>query len=159
MHRLHVVVIAMAPVYEASQQSSGELIAVSLELAAARCEDLTPLVYERLFRSHPETRTMFHTDGSALVKGSMLELALEAILDFAGGRKAAHRMIYCEVQSHEAYGTPHDLFGVFFNAIADTVRDLVGDDWTPGIEAAWRELLADLDRYVKNAIQSLEVTQ
>jgi hemoglobin-like flavoprotein len=142
----------------ASQQSLGELVTASLERAAARCEDLTPLVYERLFRAHPETRTMFRTEGSALVKGSMLELALEAILDFAGARKAAHRMIYCEVQSHEAYGTPHDLFGVFFNVIADCVRDLLGNEWTPETEAAWRQLLAELDRYVKDAIQALEIT-
>jgi hypothetical protein len=27
----------------------------SFELAAERCEDLTPLVYDRLFREHPET--------------------------------------------------------------------------------------------------------
>jgi len=142
----------------ASQQSLGELVTASLERAAARCEDLTPLVYERLFRAHPETSAMFRTEGSALVKGSKLELALEAILDFAGARKAAHRMIYCEVQSHEAYGTPHDLFGVFFNVIADCVRDLLGSEWTPETEAAWRQLLAELDRYVKDAIQALEIT-
>jgi len=29
---------------------SASLIEASLELAAERCEDLTPLVYERLFR-------------------------------------------------------------------------------------------------------------
>jgi hemoglobin-like flavoprotein len=134
-----------------------DLIVHSLELAAERCEDLTPLVYERLFRVRPETRAMFRTEGSQLVKGSMLELALDAILDFAGERKASHRMIFCEVQSHEAYGTPHELFGVFFNVIADTIRELLGADWTPAIDKAWRELLKELDRYVNDAIQTLQV--
>jgi hemoglobin-like flavoprotein len=35
------------------------LIRRSFELAAERCEDLTPLVYRRLFREHPETEAMF----------------------------------------------------------------------------------------------------
>src|SRR4029077_6099203 len=54
----------------------------SFELAAERCEDLTPLVYARLHREHPETPAMFRTQGSDLVKGSMLALTTEAILDF-----------------------------------------------------------------------------
>jgi hypothetical protein len=33
-----------------------DAIVASLELAAERCADLTPLVYERLFRERPETR-------------------------------------------------------------------------------------------------------
>jgi hemoglobin-like flavoprotein len=50
------------------------LIHHSFELAAERCEDLTPLVYRRLFREHPEAEPMFRTEGSDLVKGSMLAL-------------------------------------------------------------------------------------
>ena len=69
----------------------------SFELAAERCEDLTPLVYRRLFREHPEAETMFRTEGSELVKGSMLALTIEAILDFAGDRTGHFRMIECEV--------------------------------------------------------------
>ena len=53
----------------------------SFELAASRCTDLTPLVYQRLFEQHPETRAMFRTQGSELVMGSMLALTIEAILD------------------------------------------------------------------------------
>ena len=55
------------------------LIQHSFELAAERCEDLTPLVYRRLFREHPEAEAMFRREGSDLVKGSMLALAVDAI--------------------------------------------------------------------------------
>jgi hemoglobin-like flavoprotein len=136
--------------------ATSEAIVTSLELAAERCEDLTPLVYERLFRERPETRTMFRTHGSALVKGSMLELSIDAILDFVGERKASHRLIFCEVQSHDAYGTSPELFNVFFTVIADTVRDLLGDDWTPAMDTAWRTLREDLDRYVNDAIRAMQ---
>src|SRR3984885_1643706 len=113
-----------------------EPIQRSFELAAERCEDLTPLVYRRLFREHPEAEAMFRREGSDLVKGSMLALAIDAILDFAGERTGHFRMIGCEAQSHDAYGTPRDLFGDFFRVIADTLREILGTDWSPEIDDA-----------------------
>jgi hemoglobin-like flavoprotein len=124
------------------------LIQYSFELAAERCEDLTPLVYARLFREHPEARAMFRSEGSELVKGSMLALTIGAILDFAGERSGHFRLIECEVQSHDAYGTPRKLFGEFFGVIADTLRDILGPDWSPAIEEAWQKLLGELDSVV-----------
>src|SRR6202012_3963766 len=115
----------------------------SFELAAERCDDLTPLVYARLHREHPETLTMFRTQGSDLVKGSMLALTIEAILDFAGERSGKFRMIECEVVSHDAYGTPRELFFAFFGVIAATLRELLGADWSPEIDSAWQRLLVE----------------
>src|SRR6202158_4296628 len=120
----------------------------SFELAAERCEDLTPLVYRRLFREHPEAEKMFRSEGSDLVKGSMLALTIDAIMDFAGDRTGHFRMIECEVQSHDAYGTPRELFGKFFGVIANTMHELIGAGWSPQIEDAWRKLLAELDGVV-----------
>jgi hemoglobin-like flavoprotein len=124
------------------------LIQQSFELAAARCEDMTPLVYRRLFRRHPEAEAMFRREGGDLVRGSMLALAIEALLDFAGERSGHFRMIECEVVSHDGYGTPRKLFAEFFGLIADTMRDLLGDDWSPEIDEAWRKLLDELDEVV-----------
>jgi hemoglobin-like flavoprotein len=67
-----------------------------LELAAERCEDLTPLVYRRLFLEHPEAEAMFRREADNLVKGSMLPLTIDAIMDFAGERARNFRMIECE---------------------------------------------------------------
>lgn len=91
---------------------------------------------------------MFRTEGSDLVKGSMLALTIEAILDFVGDRTGRFRMIECEVISHDAYGTPRDLFVAFFGVIAETLRDILQSDWTPEIDAAWRRLLADVNEIV-----------
>src|ERR1700751_2041165 len=120
----------------------------SFELAAERCEDLTPLVYARLHREHPETPAMFRTQGSDLVKGSMLALTTEAILDFAGERRGKFKMIECEVSSHDAYGTPRELFFAFFGVIAATLRELLGDDWSDEIDRAWAEMLAEIEGIV-----------
>jgi hypothetical protein len=71
------------------------------------------------------------------------------MMDFAGERTGHFRMIGCEAQSHDAYGTPRELFGSFFGVIADTVREVLGTDWTPEMDAAWQSLLAELDRVVR----------
>jgi hemoglobin-like flavoprotein len=128
--------------------ASANPIERSLELAAARCEDLTPLVYRRLHAERPETLTMFRTHGSELVKGSMLAMTIEAILDFAGPRHGKFRMIECEVVSHDAYGTPRELFVIFFGVIARTLRDVLGTDWTSDMDGAWRKLEAEIEAMV-----------
>lgn len=120
----------------------------SFEIAALRCADLTPLVYRRLHCEHPETISMFRTEGSELVKGSMLALTIDAILDFAGPRTGHFRMIECEISSHDAYGTPRDLFIAFFGVISATLRELLGADWSPEIDAAWRKLLEEIEHMV-----------
>ena len=125
--------------------ASSNPIQHSFELAAERCEDLTPLVYVRLFREHPEAEPMFRSQGSDLVKGSMLAQTIDAILDFAGERSGHFRLIACEVSSHDAYGTPRELFAAFFGVIADSVRELLGTDWSPEMNEAWRKLLAEID--------------
>jgi hemoglobin-like flavoprotein len=136
-----------------TSQARAALVTTSFELAAARCEDMTPLVYARLFRDYPETEPLFRRD-SNLAKGEMLALAIEAVLDFVGERRYCGRLIQSEVQSHEAYGTSPDLFRVFFGVVAATMRELVGRDWTPEIDAAWDDLLAELDYYVTHPNES-----
>ena len=128
--------------------SSANPIERSFEIAAERCEDLTPLVYARLHREHPQTLTMFRTEGSELVKGSMLAMTIESILDLAGERSGKFRMIACEVSSHDAYGTPRDLFFAFFTVIAASLRQLLAAEWSEEIDAAWQKLLAEIEGMV-----------
>ena len=123
----------------------------SFEIAAERCEDITPLVYRRLHREYPETEKMFRTEGSEPVKGSMLALTIEAMLDFAGDRSGHFRLIECEISSHDAYGTPRELFIAFFGIIAATLREILGDDWSDEIDAAWRKLLVEIEGLVAQA--------
>ena len=117
----------------------------SFELAASRCADLTPLVYRRLFEQCPETQAMFRSQGSELVQGSMLALAIEAILDFAGERRGHFRLIACELATHDGYGASRELFVAFFAIIRDTLRDLLGDQWSIEIARAWAQLLVEID--------------
>ncbi|MGY4479440.1 hypothetical protein ACVILL_006854 [Bradyrhizobium sp. USDA 3364] len=91
---------------------------------------------------------MFRSEGSASVKGAMLQLTIEAILDLAGERSGRFRLIECEVSSHDAYGTPRELFAAFFGVIADTLHELLGTRWSTEIDAAWHKLLRDVEAIV-----------
>jgi len=128
--------------------SSPNPIEQSFELAAERCDDLAPPVYRRLFREHPEAEKMFRTEGGDLVKGSMLSLVIEAILDFAGPRTGHFRLIECEVQSHDGYGTSRELFVAFFDVVAATLREILGTDWSAEMDRAWRTLIVEVQDIV-----------
>jgi len=116
------------------------LIERTLEIAAERAADLTPRVYARLFAAHPDMEALFVRDTNGAVRGEMLARVFEMILDFIDRRTYAAQMIQCEVITHEGYGVPPEVFGVFFETVAETLRDVVGPDWTEDVEAAWRAM-------------------
>jgi len=131
-----------------------ELIEESLELAAERSEDLTPLVYARLFREHPEMEANFWRDKNGAIRGEMLARVFEAILDFIGERRYAHHLIQCEVVTHAGYDVPPEVFATFFGTVYETLKEVVGKAWRRDIDVARRELLADLDWYVQHPDQA-----
>jgi len=133
-----------------------KLIEQSLELAAEIGTDLTPRVYRRLFAAHPDMEALFVRDTNGSVRGEMLARVFEMILDFIDRRSYAAQMIQCEVVTHEGYGVPPEVFGVFFGTVADTLREILGADWTPAIEASWRAMLDQMDWFATHPDQMAE---
>ena len=125
------------------------LVVASLELAAERAGDLTPLVYARLFAEQPQMEALFWRDKTGQIKGEMLARVFEAILDFVGERLYAEHLIQTSVVIHTEYGVPPDIFRTFFGVVGRTVQDVAGEAWTPQTGAAWDRLLSDLDAYVQ----------
>jgi len=131
-----------------------DLIVETLEMAAERCTDLTPLVYRRLFLDHPGMEALFSRDRNDAVKGEMLARVIEAILDFVGERRYAARLIQCEVVTHAGYDVPPDVFGIFFDIVAGTIRDLLGADWSVEMGEAWKRTLTSLHYYASHPDQN-----
>lgn len=123
-------------------------IEASLERVAELCEDPTPLVYARLFAQQPSMRPLFWRDSKDAIKGEMLARAFSALLDFVGERRYAGHMIGTELITHEGYDVPREVFATFFSVMAETVQEILGAEWTADLDAAWRELLAEIDVYV-----------
>jgi hemoglobin-like flavoprotein len=121
----------------------------SLDLLAERCPDPTGAVYQRLFAAQPEMKAHFWRDTNDAIKGEMLAQVFAAILDFIGERRYADHMIGAEVVTHEGYDVPREVFASFFGTVAESVHDELGTDFTPAMDRAWRNLLADLDAYLQ----------
>jgi len=130
------------------------LIIRSLELAADRAGDITPLVYGKLFARHPDMEPLFVRDKTGAVRGEMLTRVIEAVLDFIESRSYADHLIQCEVVTHEGYGVPREIFGTFFEALAATLQDLLGEDWTVAMDESWHQLLAELAYFVAHPDQA-----
>jgi hemoglobin-like flavoprotein len=124
------------------------LIELSLELAATRSDDITPLVYERVFREHPAMVELFCMDTDDSVKGSMLSHALQVLLDFIGDRQFADMFIRDESVTHASYNVPPEVFATFYPTVAETIRDLLGPDWTDEMADAWHAAIAQLSSLV-----------
>jgi hemoglobin-like flavoprotein len=128
--------------------ADAQAIEQSLEAAAERAGDLTPLVYALLFERQPEMQILFWRDTNGAIKGEMLMRVFEAILDFIGERKYADHLISTEVVTHAGYDVPPRVFATFFGVVAEAVEQACGKVWSPTMAAAWRRTLIDLDVYV-----------
>lgn len=124
--------------------NSGEIVAASLEALAERVGDPARQVYARLFAEHPEMEALFVRDTTGAVRGEMLAMAFECILDFGGPGAYAANLIAAERVNHQGVGVPPEVFARFFPILADTCRELLGEAWTPEVDAAWGQLLSRL---------------
>jgi hypothetical protein len=126
--------------------------AAEIELSLERLAehgDPTAAVYARLFAEQPAMQALFWRDEDGKIRGEMLARVFDALLDFIGPRRYADHMIGCEIVTHEGYDVPRDVFATFFGVVAATAAEILGPDWTPGMESAWRALLAEVDAYVR----------
>jgi hemoglobin-like flavoprotein len=121
------------------------LIAWSLETVAERHGDPTPEVYEKLFAQSPEMEPLFIMDTQGSARGNMLANVFEVLLDLAGPRTYGANMVRAEIVNHEGLGVPPAVFAAFFATVRDTIRELLGADWTPQVDEAWGEVLGELD--------------
>jgi hemoglobin-like flavoprotein len=127
------------------------LVELSLELAAERAGDLTSLVYDRLFTEQPDAKPLFWRDKNDSIKGEMLARAFEALLDFIAERQYADHLIQTSAQVHTEYGVSREVFRTFFATVAATIRDELGEQWTPQIAAAWDRVLGEIDAFASRS--------
>jgi hemoglobin-like flavoprotein len=119
-------------------------IVESLELAGERCPDLTPLVYAKVFAQYPDMLPLFVRDKTGQVRGEMLARVIEVVLDYIDGNHYASNLIASESVTHDGYGVPRDIFPTFFDALAETVREILGPEWTPAFAENWASLTTEL---------------
>jgi hypothetical protein len=96
------------------------------------------------------------SDGS--VRANMMYRAFETVLDIADADIYGTNFVGCEVVNHENLGVPADVFVEFYAIMCDVLRDKIGDDWTPAMEAAWRGVIARIDETATDRISQLNAS-
>ena len=119
-------------------------VATSLEYLVHELGDPQTRIYERLYRQHPEVQSLFVLDADGGVRGSMLQTTLETILDYASKGRLDHVSLGAWRLHHLAYEVDAELFTRFFFIIRDCVKDTLGGHWSTEMEAAWQDLLVQL---------------
>lgn len=124
---------------------SAALIEWSLERVSERRGDPTAEIYARLLRDRPDLDALFVLDRQGGVRGSMLSHVFEVLLDMAGPRRFAANFVRSEWATHEAMGVSATDYVSFFHIVRDTVRDMLGEEWSADVDAAWRRVIGEIE--------------
>ena len=114
----------------------------SLEIVAARCEDVVPPVYSALFQRFPEFEELFVLDIDHGARGHMLNEALSMAEGLLQDDPVAISFVSAERMNHEGYGITDDVFEGFFHVMADVFKSISGEAWSTEMSAAWDEVRA-----------------
>ncbi|MGA0604640.1 globin [Phenylobacterium sp. VNQ135] len=113
---------------------------------AERVGDPAPQIYARLFAAFPEVEPLFWRDANGSIRGEMLAVAIQCLLDLDGAY--AENFIRAERVSHEGFDVPPEAFGRFFPVVMETCREILADGWTAETQAAWDERLRRIDALI-----------
>lgn len=113
-------------------------------------EDLEPksvYFYGALFKYAPELKSMFREDDMA-GQGMRFMSTLSAIVDNLHDPAALVQRYEDLGRSHAAMGVKASYFGPMGKALVDTLRQTLGDRFTPEMEEAWETAYADLSHEI-----------
>jgi hemoglobin-like flavoprotein len=121
-------------------------LAWSLERVSETHGDPAAAIYARFFEQNPSLGPLFVLDHTGAIRGNMLAHVFNALMDMEGPREYGLQFFRAERVTHDGgLGvTPAD-YQSFLVVVRDTVRDMLGPEWTPAVEAAWREALAEIE--------------
>lgn len=100
--------------------------------------------YERLFEIAPELRSLFRSDMTE--QGMRFMSTLGVILDNLHDPEALQPYVANLARGHAAYGVRPEHFRPMGQALIDTMRETLGEDFPEGAEAAWRAAYDHLAR-------------
>jgi hypothetical protein len=119
-------------------------IIASLEIAAEKCGDITPAVYERYFQKSPGAEELM-VQIDHLVRGKMMEEIMRLLMteDYS----AEDEYLTFEMKTHEqAYSVIRSMYENLLLSVREILQEGLADEWTDAFGAAW-----------DNRIQALEL--
>lgn len=128
---------------------AGNGVLESLERYDAQLGDPTREIYRRFYLAHPEAVEELAFDRP--LEDRMMAGILALLADLADGTHTPAQSLYW-ISDHVSWDVDEAMIAGMFVAVRDTMRDGLGDRWTPEAEAAWDEVLAALLPAVHRAV-------
>ena len=119
-----------------------DLVLKSFKLAAETDTDITPLIYDKYFKSSPESvDLMSHID--ELVRGKMMEEVFRLLM--VENYQPEAKYLNFEIKNHEsAYNVEPDMYIKLLDAVRVAVKDTLRSEWSIEYEEAWQGRISDL---------------
>lgn len=119
------------------------LLKHNFETLVEREHELTEAVYAELFHAHPELLPLFTAPRSPAGAQMVRETLMYAI-DRVDGASWVQTNLASLGAKHADYEVTEGMYGCFIDAMLHAMASLSGPQWTPELEAGWREQLAYL---------------
>lgn len=114
------------------------LLRNSFDLVISRQPQITPRFYEILFSRYPQVRPLFSRNAQA-VQQRMLQEALVAVMDHLEDASWLAETLGAMGAKHVDYGVKDEMYAWVGDSLLATLAEVAGADWTPQLEAAWKE--------------------
>ena len=113
---------------------------------------LSELFYARLFAAHPQVRAMFPSDMTAQRK-KLVDLLVSVFQDLGDADTARVRLeeLGC---SHVKYGARPEHYPLVCEALVGAMGEVMGNDWSPELEADWKEAMRQVSGIMIGAAES-----
>lgn len=124
-----------------------EIDLVEKTFSMARSEELfaqPTLFYEKLFARDPSLRPMFREDIGG--QGMRFMRTLRTIVNALKQPGELREVLEPLARTHGALGVHTPNFETMGEALIDTLKELLGSDFTPEMEAAWRKAYGQISK-------------
>jgi len=123
-----------------------KLVQESFAKVAPIADQAATIFYDRLFEVAPQVKAMFPTDMIEQRKKLMATLAVvvNGLSNLASVLPAASALAI----RHVSYGAKPEHYPVVGGALLWTLEKGLGEDWTPGVAAAWTAAYGTLSGYM-----------
>lgn len=124
--------------------SRSAIIVDTLETVAERIGDPKDQIYARLFAAHPHFEDLFVMDTDGGVRANMLAAVFDCILGVADGSESPRLHLEAARVQHDGYGLSAADVHTIFETVRDVCRDVLNEDWSAEMDAAWHAMLNEL---------------
>jgi len=112
------------------------LLKESFDLIVPQKDAFAEAFYNRLFALYPQTKTLFANTDMKRQQNSLMATLAVVVTGVVNGdnvipiiEQLGHR--------HNGYGVKPEYYPMVGQALLETLKEFLGKDWTPEIEATW----------------------